>query len=140
MPSVTARKVTAAAVERDADGPPVRAGQADGDLVLHRQVPVELGVQAEGVEGLKASQTIGAQVKGSGTVYCVMAHAKNVTLTVDLLQNGTLVAHRTKTVTLVPPTLTVPVTFTCTVGDTYQTTATWDGKTVHTPVTTATTC
>jgi len=90
--------------------------------------------------GLKAGQTIAAQVKGSGTVYCVMAEARNVTLTVDLLQNGTLAAHRTKTVTLVPPTLTVPVTFTCTVGDTYQTTATWGGKTVHTPVETATTC
>ena len=90
--------------------------------------------------GLKAEQTIGAQVKGSGTVYCVMAEARNVTLTVDLLQNGALAAHRTKAVTLVPPTLTVPVTVTCTVGDTYQTTATWGGKTVHTPVETATTC
>jgi hypothetical protein len=89
--------------------------------------------------GLRAGQTIGAQVKGSGTVYCVMAEAKDVTLTVDLLQNGALVAHRTKTVTLVPPTLTVPVSYTCTVGDTYQTTATW-GKTVHTTVVTATSC
>ncbi len=90
--------------------------------------------------GLKASQTIRAEVKGSGTVYCVMAGAKNVTLTVDLLQNATLVAHRTKTVTLVPPTLTVPVTFTCTAGDTYQTTATWAGKTVHSTAVTATVC
>lgn len=69
-----------------------------------------------------------------------MAEAKNVTLAVDLLRNGVLVAHRTRTVKLVPPTLTVPVTFTCTVSDTYQTTATWGGKTVHTPVATAAAC
>ena len=69
-----------------------------------------------------------------------MAEAKNVTLTVDLLRNGVLVAQRTRTVMLVPPDLTVPVTVTCTAGDTYQTTATWGGKTMHTPVATATTC
>ena len=32
-----------------------------------------------------------------------MAEAKNVTLTVDLLRNGVLVAHRTRTVKLCRP-------------------------------------
>ena len=40
----------------NADNPGIRAGQADGQMVLDGQVPEEFGIQAQAVEALPAEE------------------------------------------------------------------------------------
>lgn len=102
-------------------------------------VPASAGGGRHGC-GLRPGLVISTQVTGSGTAYCVVASASNVTVKVDLLQNGVIVAHGSKYAKAVPPNDTASAAWPCTVGDTYQSVTTWGSRTVHGGVETATAC